>query len=266
MTLPLPRGGLCRSAFSLIELLVAMAVLAILAALMLSLTDSVLRLWRDRGNRAEALLEARAALDVMGRDLANCVALTNGVPTNAFFINGDGAFERLPAEAEKDASRAGAVLFHSALPANAQEAGQDSGDLCAVGYFLGFGRAPDSGTPALHLFRYFRSGDIAFGSVLDESVFSDVGTSPQEEEILARNILSFRVTPLVASNGAYSTNFVASPEAPHPDVIEISLTAIPREVAGRFVRREDWTLAPPEALLREGQTFTMRARLNPAPR
>ena len=64
-------------AFTLIEMLVSMVVLALIVVAMMALVDSATKLWRDNEGRTDACREARAALVVMARDLRNAVAGTN---------------------------------------------------------------------------------------------------------------------------------------------------------------------------------------------
>ena len=64
-------------AFTLVEMLVSMVVLALLVVAMMALVDGAAKLWRDNEGRTDACREARAALVVMARDLRNAVASTS---------------------------------------------------------------------------------------------------------------------------------------------------------------------------------------------
>ncbi|MCX7869830.1 MAG: GxxExxY protein, partial [Terrimicrobiaceae bacterium] len=260
-----PPRAAAASAFTLLELLVAMAVLAILVVMMMGLVTSATTLWRQSENRADAFREARAAMTVIARDLANLVPSTN---TNLFLLNNAGAFDRVPPDAEKDPARAGAAFFLAALPSNAQEPGSLS-DVCEVGYFLGFERTRAGGTNSQHtlnLYRFFRPSNPAFSNFIAGTNFSGAAIGPAGEELLARNIREFRITPLLYSNNAYSTNFTPSTNKPVPDALEISITAVNQEAARRFTSKAEWTSAsPPAALTNAQQIFTTRVRLNQPP-
>ncbi|MEX1118159.1 MAG: GxxExxY protein [Terrimicrobiaceae bacterium] len=256
-----PANPVKKSAFSLIELLVAMAVLSLLVVMMLGLVDSATKLWRDSENRVDAYREARAALGIMSRDLRNVLASTN---TNFLLLNNDGAFAKVPAGAETNTSRAGAAFFLTALPANAQESGKNKSDICEVGYFLAFERARGATNSAmtLNLYRHFRSSDSSFSNLTSGNLFSDSAVGVAGEELLARNIREFKITPYAFSNNAY-VPFIPSTNKAMPDVLELTITAVNQDAAKRFTERTDWTSAnPPESLTNAQQTFTTRIRLN----
>lgn len=247
------------SAFSLIELLVAMAVLSLLVVMMLGLVDSAAKLWRDSENRVDAYREARAALSIMSRDLRNALATTN---TNLFLLNNDGAFAKAPASAETNADRAGAAFFLSALPVNAQETGKNRSDICEVGYFLGFERLTGATNQTLNLYRFFMSSDDTFTRLGVNSNFVNVPLVGDSSELLARNVREFKVTPYALSNNAFVA-FTPTTNKPMPDMVELSVTAVNQDAAKRFTNRTDWTsLNPPASLTNAQQTFTTRIRLN----
>ncbi len=249
--------------FTLIELLVAMMVLAVLVVTLLGLVDASAKLWRENSSRAEAYQEARAALDVMTRDLGNRLKVKD---TNTFLLNEHGAFSRLPPDAEAHMSRAGALFFLVALPPEAREPESHPGDVCEVGYFLGFGLAREALTgapPTMNLYRYLRSGNPTFSNLAaSNALFQDAAMGPGGEELLARNIRSFRVTPLSYASNAYTTNFIPSAAKPHPDALEITIVAAGRETARRFSSKSDWTTAPPAALTNAEHAFTTRILLH----
>ncbi len=248
-----------KSAFSLIELLVAMAVLSLLVVMMLGLVDSATKLWRDSENRVDAYREARAALGIMSRDLRNVLATTN---TNFFLLNEDGAFAKAPLGAETNTNSASAAFFLTALPVNAQEDGKNKSDICEVGYFLGFERLTGAENRTLNLYRFFVSSDDTFARLGGGSNFAGVPLAGARSELLARNIREFKVTPYAFSNNAY-VPFVPSTNKAMPDLVELTVTAVNQDAAKRFTSKTDWTgLNPPDTLTNAQQTFTTRIRLN----
>ena len=67
-------------AFSILELLVAMAILALLLAIMASMVTSVSSRWRSTFDRVDNFTKARISLEVIGRDIRQGViqrGLTN---------------------------------------------------------------------------------------------------------------------------------------------------------------------------------------------
>jgi prepilin-type N-terminal cleavage/methylation domain-containing protein len=253
------------TAFTLLELLVAMAVLAILVVMLMGLVTSATSLWRASENRVDAYREARAALSVMTRDLAALIPSAN---TNLFLINSNGAFTKAAPGAEKDVRRAGAAFFLAALPTNAQDSTNNRSDVCEVGYFLSFEKVKfmTNSEKTMNLYRFFRSSDPTFTNLSASDNFKHAAMGSAGEELLARNIREFRITPLVWTNNAYSTNFVPTAAKPVPDLVEISLTALNQEAAKRFTNKADWVSATPsEALTNAQQIFTTRVRLNQLP-
>jgi prepilin-type N-terminal cleavage/methylation domain-containing protein len=227
------------AAFTLLELLVALAVLALLITVLMGLVDSAAKLWRESEARVDAYREARAALNVMQRDLRNAVATTN---QNFFRLNTD-AYAQL-ADAEKNTNYASAVFFLSAQPANAQASGQNRSDVCQVGYFLAYGKT--SMSPAaqteqtMNLYRYFLSSDPTFQAFTNtNSPPFNANLTPTDlnVELLARNIKSIRLT-------ARDTNglpYVAGTNSALPPLVEIEMIALNQDAAGKLRTKSDWT-------------------------
>jgi prepilin-type N-terminal cleavage/methylation domain-containing protein len=63
--------------FTLLELLVAMAILALMVAMLFAAFGQASRGWLQAENRVETFTQARAALDFMSRELAQAIATTN---------------------------------------------------------------------------------------------------------------------------------------------------------------------------------------------
>jgi GxxExxY protein len=256
-----------RSAFTLLELLVAMAVLAILVVMMMGLVSSATALWRQSENRAEAYREARAAMTIMARDLQNTIASTN---TNLFRVNA-GAFSHLGgSDIITDPSNASAIFFHAAMPKSAQDSTASKSDVCQVGYFIAFDRtAMSSNSPGfqktMNLYRYFLSSDPTFANLTNaphgNPFAMDIIPTAAEVELLARNVREFRIIPLIFTNNTLTNSFSPSTNKPLPDIVEIHVTAVNQETARRFTQKSDWT-SPTAAITNQQQTFTTRIRLN----
>lgn len=252
-------------AFSLLELLVAMAVLSILVVMMLGLVSSATALWRQSENRADAYREARAAIGIMSRDLTG--ALAGGTNTNHFVFGSEAGSLLSGGSPVFDADRQ-ALFFLGSFPLNSQEAGSLS-DVCQVGYFVAFDRTAIStnlagGRPTMNLYRYFLSSNETFERLTNTnltSVFTNnLVPIDSDVELLARNVREFRVTPLILTNGIYSTNFTPATNRPLPDAVEISITAVNQEAAKKFSSRDDW-ISGKEGLTNQQQSFTTRIRI-----
>src|SRR6476661_7302489 len=63
-------------AFTLVELITAMALLTVLLVLLVALTDSAGKAWTQGTSRVDTYLSARSALEIMGRELTPAVVDT----------------------------------------------------------------------------------------------------------------------------------------------------------------------------------------------
>ncbi len=236
--------------FSLLELLVAMAVLSVLIVLMLNIVDSATKLWKQTENDVEAYREARAALGIMSRDLQYATVCTN---TNWIRFN--------IASGAATTNYGDNVFFLTALPANAQATGSKS-DICEVGYFLSLDRTPASTNRTLNLYRYFKSSDQTYTNLKNSSVFGGIVTGATGEEILARNIVGMSITPVSTNaTGQWSTGYTPSTIAPLPQIVEISLTAINQDLAKKLQSSADWSNTNSLLMKQATQTFTTRVFL-----
>lgn len=275
-----PQGRGPKNAFTLLELLVAMAVLAILVVLLLNMVDSATKLWRINENRVEGFREPRAALGIISRDLKTAIAGTN---TNFFQLND---LDYVPAGATAG-SNASHVFFLSAMPKNAQwssNAIANRSDLCQVGYFVGYGKTSvSSNAPVntLNLYRYFLSSDDTYGLLKDTNsatypfpAASTLVLSDRNVELLARNIVSFQVRGFQSVGITNTTNFVvtpvltnyvSSPNAAMPDLVEITITAINQDAAKKLPSQSSWSNTNAAPIRDSIQTFTTRLRLENKP-
>lgn len=229
-----------------------MALLGILLVVLLNTIQSATALWRGSENRMEAYREARAALHVMSSDLAGFAPSTN----TAHFRTNVSADNQL--------------AFIALLPQSSQADG-DYGDVCAVGYFLGYGSKSPIGTgesQAYNLYRYFLGSNGTFSSLSSGSdLFPDneFGPGQDNSEILARNVINFSVTGLATSASGF-THWTQSPDDPSPDLLEIKITALNNERASRLQTQAEWdayrtdTNAPD--FLKNTKTFIKRIKLN----
>ena len=261
-----------KSAFTLLELMVAMAVMSILLVLLLNMVDSGARLWRVNENRVDSYREARAALGIMSRDLQNALAATN--TAGQFLLNAT-AFTNLAAAGNLvSATNPGAALFFlAALPAKAQDAASNKSDVCQIGYFMAFGKsssASNSPVNTMNIYRYVLSSDPTFNRLTTLPLFpSDLSALDPRVELLARNVTRFTARAYTLTNNSL-TDFSASAATPLPDLVEISVSAVNQE-AGKKLGNSPadfsaWTstnaasytaiVAPVE------QTFTTRIKLN----
>ena len=230
--------------FTLIEMLVSLVVLALLVFAMTALVESATRLWRDNEGRTDACREGRAALAIMARDLRNAVASSN-VTSIRFNLQSGAAGTNYGSN----------VFFLASLPSAAQETNSKS-DVCEVGYFLALDRTPASTNRTLNLYRYFRSSGQTFANLAAGTLFVNITTGAEGEELLARNIVDMRINPISALTGEW-TDFAPSSDEPLPAIVEITLSAIGQDTANKL--ESSGGLAATNLLMaRARQTLTTR--------
>ncbi len=87
---PMHFNGRTRGGFTLLELLAAMAILALMVTMLFAAFGQASRAWLATENRVETFTQARAALDYMSRELSQAIATSNisflGTSTNVAFI------------------------------------------------------------------------------------------------------------------------------------------------------------------------------------
>ncbi len=115
-------GRRSQSGFTLTELLVSMAILAFLMLMLVSVTDSASRAWRDGEKRIETYQSARTALEIVGRELAPAV-----VDTRMQFVIAPGSI-LTNAGAQNLAPESPTVLWMAPVG--------NGGSLSCVGYYL----------------------------------------------------------------------------------------------------------------------------------
>jgi len=250
--------------FTILELLVAMTVMSLLLVLLLSMVDNATKLWRENENRVDSYREARAALGIMSRDLANGLSsLTN---TNYFLLDSS-AFPLVSGIGGivTNTNSGSALFFLTALPAKAQERNSNKSDVCQVGYFAAFNSTTGSTNQSLNLYRYFRSSDPTFQRLTNGTgLFNTPAPFPNSDdtELLARNITGFTTRAYTLTNNTL-INFTQTTDTPQPDLIEISIRAINQDAARKLPNDlSAWTNSNSPIIRPVEQTFTTRIRLN----
>jgi len=247
------------SAFTLLELLVAVSVLSILLVILMNIVQSATSLWRSSENRVEAYREARAALQVISSDLRNTLATTN---TNFFSTN-------LPTNSPN-------IGFLATMPLSSQNT-NSLGDVCTIGYFRAYDNkspvAGATGRQSYNLYRYFVESNETFANLTGRATaVLTASLDTNHFEILARNIIGFNATCYVTNSGNL-TPWTPNATTPMPNLVEITITAVNNERTQRFPARNasgDWdnfatntnsaeTLAD---YLKNTKTFTTRIPLN----
>lgn len=118
------RGARLRAsaAFTLVELLVSLALLTFIMLILVGVTESASRAWREGQSRTETFQSARTALEILTREVTPAV-----VDTRMQFVVAPGDV-LTRAGAKNVAPESPALLWMAPLG--------DEGSLCSVGYYL----------------------------------------------------------------------------------------------------------------------------------
>jgi prepilin-type N-terminal cleavage/methylation domain-containing protein len=241
------------SAFSLLEVLVAISVLSILLIILLNIVQNATSLWRGAENKVEAYREARAGLQVMSSDLKNILPTTNA----DFF--------------RTNLTNTPNIAFLAALPIGSQDTTSSKSDICAVGYFVAYDNkspvAGENGRQSYNLYRYFVESNETF-TKLKNNPESVLDIDHDRLEILARNVIDFKAT-YFTTDGSKFSKWTRSPATNMPHLVEIKITSVNNERTIRFAPRNadaEWKAFAANTnssdYLKNTKTFTTRIKLN----
>jgi hypothetical protein len=225
----------------LVELLIAAAITVVivlmLAGMFLSLTNTSLR----ASQRIDAFRDARPALQIIERDMANLVQLPNTSPTptppavplrSAAYFALDNVWQDPNDPYSANSGSLNRQIF--ALIATKNAGSSISGDLCAVGYYCRWD------TDHYVLCRFFRDSATTFAAIQSfVGTYVPVATlytPSSSDEVLAAYVWNFNVT-LYDGNGAVISAYpyICDPNAitinPLPAAAEISFNAMSPQAA-----------------------------------
>lgn len=270
------RGSLTgRAAHTLIELLVATAVLTLLGTLLLRMVDGATGLWRDAAADADRLREARAALDLIARDLQTAYGCVAGHGLPGLVLEGVGT-PRAEGATGAGSTEAAALFFLGLAPGSARQP-ERAGDLCAFGYYLAFtADGGDRGFAAggsRKLYRRLVDGPttlarcqaVLAGTLTWDDLFwptraDDGGSRP--DPVLARNVAAFAALPLVAAADGNLVPAGAWAGDQWPAAVELRLTALAADAAAKLPDEAAWDDANLPIIRQRSRTF--RVRVAPA--
>ncbi|MDQ8209322.1 prepilin-type N-terminal cleavage/methylation domain-containing protein [Coraliomargarita sp. SDUM461003] len=186
-----------RSAFTLIEIMVATVIMIVLVGLVIQITSEVLKVWNRSSGKLSANAEARIAMDLLTQDLETAVFRSNGQqwlrvesPQN-------------PEDGPYYDQTVALKLFAPALDRDETSAG----DICGIAYRLSYRAAYDGADDQVYaLYRAIARPDTTFNSLMGSPSDTE---SPQlsltaqgfwdktdveiDENYLAGNIVDFKV-------------------------------------------------------------------------
>ena len=221
-----------RAAFTLVELLIATGI-TVAIVLMLGLMLSSLMSTASRATqRVDAFRDARAALQVMERDLRNLVRTQWTTPTQpqtlptAYFAL-DNIYTADPV--------AGNQQLYALVSAKTTAS---SGDVCAVGYYCRW----DDQLHAYTLRRFFRDSSHilpvmqAAGSYAADSALYDLNAPDARNDALAAYVWNLKIKMYDSGGAVINTYpYICDPNATTPNTlpaaIEISFNAMSPQAA-----------------------------------
>lgn len=235
-----------RAGFSLLEVLVASAVLALLLVAMLSMTDQVQKTYRSTLGKAEQFREARVAFESITRRLSQATLNTYwdyDSPTTPIkylrqselrFLSGNasGSSGLLSAVSPAISSTTHAVFFQApfGFTSNSTAYGGMESMVNTWGYFIEFGSdsalRPDpvntAGVPEKYRFRLYEmmepseslslykytGNSTASKTYTGKTWFTDpLDKTNRSSLVLAENIVALIFRPLDPSNASLTTNY-----------------------------------------------------------
>ena len=220
-----------RGGFTLLEMLVTMAIGAILLLVAATMLGRAGDSYSQGSGSVAAEREARAVLTQMGEDFAKAV----GHQDSIFEAGGEG-WKR---------ARTG---FLSLQPEDAQSEDGRSGDLCAVHYYVKDIEVGESTVRCL--MRGFRESGEVFPALKAGSL-TPMFAEEDTDEPVAFGVLAFEATPLTreAGTGALipwskSDGAGGDPFLESPDFLRIRLVVARRELLGKLASTSDWDSSP----------------------
>ena len=188
-----------RSAFTLIEIMVATVVMLILVGLVVEITFNVLNAWNRASGKLAANAEARIAMDFLTQDLQTAVLRNNGQQ----WLRVEGPIDPNGNYNDQTVSL---KLFSPALDRPKQDAKGNEiyGDICAIGYRLAYKESYSSdnksGPKTFALYRSIVDPRTTFDSLLGNPYQQElIGGSWADSSIideanyLVSNIVEFKI-------------------------------------------------------------------------
>jgi hypothetical protein len=226
----------------LAELLIATGITVLIVVMLGWMLGSLMSSATHTTQRVDAFRDARAALQMMERDLSNLIrtqwtpdpfSSPTPTPGTAQPLTVPTAYFALDNTLYADPAAGNQQLY--ALVAAKTTA--SSGDVCAVGYYCRWDTDQNGSRGRYTLRRFFRALTLSdmqgFGTYAGESVLYTPGLS---DPVLAANVWNLKIT-MYDSGGAVITqnSYICDPNAstpnPLPAAIEISFNAMSPDAA-----------------------------------
>jgi prepilin-type N-terminal cleavage/methylation domain-containing protein len=238
------------ASFTLIEMLVSVAIFSLLVLLLFGLMGGASKLWRRQTAEEESFREARSALNVLSRDMYGALISTN---TDWFYCNGTNQ-----------------LAFLTTLPNTAQGSTDALGDVCAVGYSLEWGPSETGGPNNMSLYRYVCFSTPTYNNYLlaptfpIENIFVNPDGVNTVRQLIARDIPQVSFT-------AYTNDSTSTPwMVPTSELssmgllsnmtINVGITALNDRMAMQLTTQAQWLTTNSPSILQNEESFTLRVR------
>ena len=161
--------------FTLIEILVATAIMVVMTGMVIQITSQVLNVWNRSSGRLSANAQARIAMELLTNDLETAVLRNNGQQWLRVEGGSDGVADVVNTAPYKSKTVA-LKLFSPAMDRNAEL----PGDLCGIAYRLEYqgSYAGDNAPNVYALYRKREDPEATFKALLDTGPAAD---SEQDE-------------------------------------------------------------------------------------
>ncbi|MGA0845389.1 MAG: PulJ/GspJ family protein [Luteolibacter sp.] len=186
-----------RAGFTLLELLVAMAITTIIVTVLVSITSIAIDVWNRSRSELRASRQAKAMVDTLARDIESLVSRSGN---NLEWLNAK-------TEAPKNSSNAAKMIFFTAAGdrynGEINTAEDKGGDVSCVGYQLDWKDPIDSSTGEKYetfvLYRQLVNPDEAFEKLLGQEnlaqAFQNVSGDIQDNaNFICENVFQFTMT------------------------------------------------------------------------
>lgn len=157
-----------RRGFTLIEVLVALAITVIIVMVLVTVTSAALDGWRTSRNEVRATRQAKAAMEIINRDLEGLVMRSGNIYQWLDIKATAGA--ALPGPANHRSANAAKMIFLTAAT-DRYDGGGGLGDISAVVYELEYQDPIDAANqfPTFALYRRLINPDETFASLLSQA-------------------------------------------------------------------------------------------------
>jgi prepilin-type N-terminal cleavage/methylation domain-containing protein len=193
-----------RSGFTLMELMVAMAITTIIVTVLVSITSIALETWNRSRSELRASRQAKGMTDILARDFEGLVLRRNGLnewlsARSPSTLQGSASLKSANA-AELDFLTAATDRYDGNIGIPTKDLG---GDVSSVGYRLAYKdplESGKSGSDTFVLYRKLANPDVTFKSIIGpdiQSAFDSVYNAAEitkSENFVCENILQFSVT------------------------------------------------------------------------